>query len=62
MVDEIAEEAAEDELRLLRTEIYRWQHADPPVQHLTAFGRFRTRGSFLFSTLAHCFGPHLDQW
>jgi DNA polymerase-3 subunit epsilon len=32
----------EDELRFLRTEIYGWD-ADPPVQHLTAFDRFRAR-------------------
>ncbi|MGG6896723.1 3'-5' exonuclease [Rhizobium sp. BR 315] len=40
---EIAEEAMEDELRFLRDEIYRWNEADPPIQHLTAFDRFRTR-------------------
>jgi DNA polymerase-3 subunit epsilon len=39
---EVAEEAMEDELRFLRTEIYGWD-ADPPVQHLTAFDRFRAR-------------------
>ncbi|TWB07793.1 DNA polymerase-3 subunit epsilon [Rhizobium sp. ERR 1071] len=40
---EIAEEAVEEELRFLRTEIYRWEDADPPVQHLTAFDRFKSR-------------------
>lgn len=40
---EIAEEAVEDELRFLQTEIYRWQDADPPVQRLSAFDRFRGR-------------------
>ncbi|SCB38851.1 3'-5' exonuclease [Rhizobium hainanense] len=38
---EIAEEAMDDELRFLRNEIYRWQDADPPVQRLTAFDRFK---------------------
>ena len=40
---EIDEEAMEDELRFLRAEIYRWEDADPPVQRLTAFERFRGR-------------------
>ena len=40
---EIAEEAMEDEFRFLRDEIYRWEDADPPVQRLTAFDRFRGR-------------------
>ncbi|MCZ3378236.1 3'-5' exonuclease [Rhizobium sp. AG207R] len=40
---EIAEEAMEDELSFLRIEIYRWEDADPPVQRLTAFDRFRGR-------------------
>ncbi|OJY68367.1 MULTISPECIES: 3'-5' exonuclease [unclassified Rhizobium] len=40
---EIAEELLEDELRFLRTEIYRWQDADPPVQRLTALDRFKGR-------------------
>ncbi|MDK4742645.1 3'-5' exonuclease [Rhizobium sp. CNPSo 3464] len=39
---EIVEEVLEDELRFLRTEIYGWD-ADPPVQHLTAFDRFKGR-------------------
>lgn len=38
---EVGEEALEDELRYLRTEIYRYPHADPPTKHLTAFDRFR---------------------
>lgn len=40
---EINEEAMEDELRFLRAEIYRWPDADPPLQRLTAFDRFRGR-------------------
>ena len=40
---EIGEEATEDELQFLRNEIYRWEDADPPVQRLTAFDRFRGR-------------------
>ncbi|SCB39988.1 DNA polymerase-3 subunit epsilon [Rhizobium hainanense] len=40
---EIAEEAMDHELRFLRTEIYRWQDADPPVQRLTAFDRFKSQ-------------------
>ena len=40
---EIAEEAMEDELSFLRIEIYRWEDADPPVQRLTAFDRFKLR-------------------
>ncbi len=40
---EINEEAMEDELQFLRNEIYRWDDADPPVQRLTAFDRFRSR-------------------
>ena len=40
---ETAEEAMEDELRFLRSEIYRWEEADPLVQRLTAFDRFRSR-------------------
>ncbi|MDL2409627.1 3'-5' exonuclease [Rhizobium calliandrae] len=38
---EIAEEGVDDELRYLRSEIYRWDEADPPTKHLTAFDRFR---------------------
>ncbi len=37
---ELPEERLDDELRFLRTEIYRWD-ADPLVRHLTAFDRFR---------------------
>lgn len=40
---EIAEEMMEDELSFLRDEIYRWQDADPPIQRLTAFDRFKSR-------------------
>ncbi|MBB4571324.1 3'-5' exonuclease [Rhizobium leucaenae] len=38
---EIAEDALDDELRYLRSEIYRWNEADPPTQRLTAFDRFK---------------------
>ena len=33
----------EDELSFLRDEIYRWEDADPPIQRLTAFDRFKSR-------------------
>lgn len=38
---EVAEEALDDELHYLRTEIYRYPDADPPTTRLTAFDRFR---------------------
>lgn len=38
---EIDEDAQRDELHYLRSEIYRWEEADPPIQHLTAFDRFK---------------------
>jgi DNA polymerase-3 subunit epsilon len=38
---ELDEDALADELHFLRSEIYRWPEADPPVRHLTAFDRFR---------------------
>ncbi|KQR73195.1 DNA polymerase III subunit epsilon [Rhizobium sp. Leaf341] len=38
---EIAEEGVEDELQFLRSEIYRYPEADPPMRRLTAFDRFR---------------------
>lgn len=38
---EVPEAVLEDELLFLRTEIYRWRDADPPVRRLTAFDRFR---------------------
>jgi DNA polymerase-3 subunit epsilon len=38
---EVDEDALRDELHYLRSEIYRWEEADPPIQHLTAFDRFR---------------------
>lgn len=38
---EVGEEALDDELHYLRTEIYRYFDADPPVKRLTAFDRFR---------------------
>ena len=37
---ELQEDALDDELRYLRSEIYRWD-ADPPTKYLTAFDRFR---------------------
>ena len=40
---EVAEEDLDAELHFLRSEIYRWPDADPPVKRLTAFDRFRTR-------------------
>jgi DNA polymerase III subunit epsilon len=38
---ELDEEALEDELHYLHTEIYRWPDADPPIRRLTAFDRFK---------------------
>ncbi len=38
---EIDEEKLDEELRYLRSEIYRWNEADPPMKRLTAFDRFR---------------------
>jgi DNA polymerase-3 subunit epsilon len=38
---EVSEEALDDELRYLRSEIYRYPDADPPIKRLTAFDRFR---------------------
>jgi len=38
---EVDEEGLGDELAYLRSEIYRWKEADPPVVRLTAFDRFR---------------------
>ncbi|MQB45431.1 3'-5' exonuclease [Rhizobium sp. ICMP 5592] len=38
---EIAEEGLDDELHYLRSEIYRWDEADPPIKRLTAFDRFK---------------------
>lgn len=38
---EIDEEMLDEELRYLRSEIYRWNEADPPMKRLTAFDRFR---------------------
>ncbi|MBP1886451.1 3'-5' exonuclease [Sinorhizobium mexicanum] len=38
---EIAEDALDNELRYLRSEIYHWDEADPPIKRLTAFDRFR---------------------
>lgn len=38
---ELAEAELAGELHFLRSEIYRWRDADPPVRYLTAFDRFR---------------------
>jgi DNA polymerase III epsilon subunit-like protein len=38
---EVGEEMLDDELRYLRSEIYRHPDADPPIKRLTAFDRFR---------------------
>ncbi len=39
---EVDEDDLNDELRYLRSDIYQWDEADPPVLHLTAVDRFRT--------------------
>lgn len=38
---EVDEPALQEELRYLRSEIYRYAEADPPRKHLTAFDRFK---------------------
>lgn len=38
---ELAEDALDDELRYLRSEIYHWDEADPPIKRLTAFDCFK---------------------
>ncbi|MGV1793569.1 3'-5' exonuclease [Rhizobium sp. A37_96] len=38
---EVDENDLNDELRYLRSDIYQWDEADPPVLHLTAVDRFR---------------------
>ncbi|MFT2215448.1 3'-5' exonuclease [Rhizobium giardinii] len=38
---ELAEDALDEELSYLRSEIYRWDEADPPIKRLTAFDRFK---------------------
>jgi DNA polymerase-3 subunit epsilon len=38
---EVADDMLDDELRYLRTEIYRWPDADPPLKRLTALERFK---------------------
>nr|WP_320198749.1 3'-5' exonuclease [Agrobacterium sp. rho-13.3]MDX8308271.1 3'-5' exonuclease [Agrobacterium sp. rho-13.3] len=38
---EVTEEALDDELHYLQTEIYRYKDADPIIKRLTAFDRFR---------------------
>lgn len=37
----LAEDALDDELRYLRSEIYHWNEADPPIKRLTVFDRFK---------------------
>jgi DNA polymerase-3 subunit epsilon len=39
---ELAEDELAKELSFLRSEIYRWDEADPPIERLTAFDRFKT--------------------
>lgn len=39
---DVAEEALEDELKYLRSEIYCWEEAEPLVSRLSAFERFRS--------------------
>jgi DNA polymerase-3 subunit epsilon len=38
---ELDDDALDKELHYLRTEIYRWPDADPPIRRLTAYDRFR---------------------
>ncbi|RKD35797.1 hypothetical protein BJ928_13132 [Rhizobium sp. WW_1] len=38
---EVDEDDRDEELRFLRNDIYRWDDADPPIQRLTAFDRFK---------------------
>ncbi|MDF0662979.1 MULTISPECIES: 3'-5' exonuclease [unclassified Rhizobium] len=38
---EVGEDDLDDELSYLRSEIYRWKEAEPPVVRLTAFDRFK---------------------
>jgi DNA polymerase-3 subunit epsilon len=38
---EVADDMLDEELRYLRTEIYRWPDADPPIKRLTALERFK---------------------
>lgn len=38
---EVDEDDLNEELRYLRSDIYQWDEADPPILHLTAFDRFR---------------------
>lgn len=48
---ELDEDALDEELRYLRSEIYRWDEADPPVKRLTAFDR--SRPELLAARMAH---------
>lgn len=38
---DVEEHAVQDEIKYLRTEIYGWEEADPPVKYMTAFERFK---------------------
>ncbi|THK34035.1 3'-5' exonuclease [Ensifer sp. MPMI2T] len=38
---EVEEQRLNEEIGFLRSEIYRWAEADPPVKHLTAFDRYK---------------------
>ncbi|GAA3102789.1 3'-5' exonuclease [Rhizobium viscosum] len=38
---EVDEDDLNEELRYLRSDIYQWDEADPPILHLTAFDRFK---------------------
>ncbi|OWV66112.1 DNA polymerase III subunit epsilon [Rhizobium sp. N122] len=38
---EVGEDDLDDELSYLRSEIYRWKEAEPPIVRLTAFDRFK---------------------
>jgi DNA polymerase-3 subunit epsilon len=40
---DVSEAEGEEELRFLRTDIYRWADAEPPTQRLTAVDRFKAR-------------------
>ncbi|NTF46091.1 DNA polymerase III subunit epsilon [Rhizobium sp. AC27/96] len=40
---EVDEQEMKEEIRFLRRDIYHWEDADPPVQRLTSFDRFKSR-------------------
>lgn len=39
---ELAEEMLDENLHFLRSEISRWDEADPPIKRLTAVDRFKS--------------------